>query len=391
MGKTKEIDILDVLLILAKHKKFILFTVLFVSIISIIYVMVVPQLWTSNSTMLPASEDNSSLNIGNSSFLGLSSTILGNTSQKDAEELVTIMKSRTFSEDVINEYNLMNYFKIKDADPLVAMDRALIKFREKIRKINIDEDSGLIIISIITKDKFLSADISNYYAKKLEKYNLENRASKGKNKRIFIGKRLKEVKSELDSLSLAINNFKKEHNTIDLETQSTAMITLYSDLIAQKIETEIELDFSSQFLSTDSPKYIELLNKKNAIIQKIEEIEFSDQLNKVKFGLNLEDIPDLELQLSKLLIAFEIQQMLYTYLYPEYEEAKIEEVKDLPTIEVIDSAVPSGLRSYPRRARKCVTNFIVAFILSIFLSFAIEYFQSNKDRLLILMKYLFNK
>jgi tyrosine-protein kinase Etk/Wzc len=389
--ENKQIDILDILLVLAKHKKFIFFMLLIVSAISVIYVVIVPKLWTSTTTILPASEQNSSFNIGNSSFLGLSSTILGNSFQKDAEELVTIMKSRSFSEDVIHKYNLIKYFKIKNADSLVAMDRALIKLREKIRNINIDEDTGLIIISIITKDKFLSADISNYYAKKLEKHNLENRFSKGKIKRIFIRKRLDEVKSELDSLSLEISNFKKEYNTIDLEVQSHAMITLYSDLIAKKMETEIELDYSSQFLSTESPKYKGLLNRNNAINQKIKEIESSDQQNRIKFALNLEEIPDLQLRFSKLLIALEIQKKLYTYLYPEYEEAKIEEVKDLPTIEIIDKAVPAGLRSYPKRARMCVTNFVVTFILSIFLSFAIEYFQNNKDRFSLLMKHLFNK
>ncbi len=386
--ENKQIDILDVLLILAKHKKFISFVVMLVSIISVIYVMVVPKLWTSASTILPASEQSSSFNIGSSSFLGLGSTILGNAFQKDAEELVTIMKSRNFSEDVIYKYNLIDYFKIKDADSLVAMDIALIKLKETIRNVNIDDDSGLIIISISTKDKFLSADISNYYVKKLEKYNMENRSTKGKSKRIFIGKRLDEVRSELDSLSLAINSFKKENNTLDLETQSNAMITLYSDLIAQKIETEIELDYSSQFLSIESPKYKGLLNRKIAILKKIKEIEFSTEQDKIKFSLNLEEIPDLELQLSKLLIAFEIQKKLYTYLYPEYEEARIEEVKDLPTIEIIDKAVPAGLRSYPRRARMCVTNFIVAFILSIFLSFVIEYFQNNKERYRELLRHI---
>ncbi len=386
--ENKQIDILDVLLILAKHKKFIFFTVLLVSIISVTYVLVVPKLWTSTVTLLPASEQESSLNFGSSSFFGLGSTILGSSFQKDAEELVTIMKSRTFSEDVINNFNLVDYFKIKDSDSLVVMDKVLIKFREKMRNIHIDEDTGLIMISISSKNKYLSSDIANYYSHKLEKYNLESRSSKGKSKRIFIGERLDEVKNELDSLSLAINSFKKENNTLDLERQSIAMIELYSDLITKKIETEIELDYSSQFLSNESPKYKELLNRKIAINEKIKELEFATKQNKIKFSLNLNEIPDLELHLSELLIAFEIQTSLYSYLYPEYEEAKIDEVKDLPTIEIIDDAVPAGLRSYPKRARMCVTNFIISLILSIFFSFIIEYFQNNEDRLTLLKRHL---
>ena len=73
----------------------------------------------------------------------------------------------------------------------------------------------------------------------------------------------------------------------------------------------------------------------------------------------------------------EIQNKVYSYLYPQYEQAKIEEIKNLPTIEVIDKAVPSGLRSKPRRAMMCIITFFIALSASILMSIIIEVYSSK--------------
>ena len=53
-------------------------------------------------------------------------------------------------------------------------------------------------------------------------------------------------------------------------------------------------------------------------------------------------------------------------MFPQYEQAKIEEVKDLPTIEIIDKAVPAGKRSKPKRAKFCILSFFISLFLSSF-------------------------
>ena len=60
----------------------------------------------------------------------------------------------------------------------------------------------------------------------------------------------------------------------------------------------------------------------------------------------------------------EIDSKVYKYLYSEYESAKIEEMRDLPSIEIIDNAVLAGKRTSPRRARICILTFLIAFLLS---------------------------
>ena len=81
----------------------------------------------ATATILPAQEDKNQLSFGGSSLLGLGSSLLGGGGlQSSGIELITIMNSRTFSEDVIEHFNLLKYMEIDDTDTLIIREKAKI-------------------------------------------------------------------------------------------------------------------------------------------------------------------------------------------------------------------------------------------------------------------------
>ncbi len=68
-----------------------------------------------------------------------------------------------------------------------------------------------------------------------------------------------------------------------------------------------------------------------------------------------------------------VQEMLYELLIREYEIAKIEEAKSLPTIQVLDPAAPPEVRDARGTIRKAALAGIVALVGTIFLAFGREY------------------
>ena len=379
---TKEIDILDILLILAKHKKFIFFTTLIVSIIAVIYSLLATQYWVSSATILPSSDKKDSFSISSSFLGGFASSMLGGE-QSDAYALTGIMQSRTFSLDVVKKFNLIEYFEIEEPDTLISYETAVQNLIDNVVNFGINEENGFLSISIETKDKFLSADIANYYWIKLDEYNKSIRMTKGKLQKEFIEKRLVEVKESIDILSNTLNEFQKKYNTIDLEEQAKSVVSLYSDLVSEKITNEIELEFSKQFFSEANQKIESLEARNNILNKKIVEMERNSGELKPKYILSIDDIPDISLQYSQILLNLEIQQKIYEYLYPQYESAKIDELKDLPTIEIIDKAVPAGKRSKPKRAIICIISFICALLFSSLFALildAIKGLRNDDDR-----------
>ncbi|MEA3475265.1 MAG: Wzz/FepE/Etk N-terminal domain-containing protein [Candidatus Cloacimonadota bacterium] len=367
--RKKEVDILDLLLVISKHKKFIIITTLIVSVIAIIYSLSATKYWASKATILPAKNQTSSTL---TSFLGAGSSLFQGGLQPASTELIMIMKSRSFSEKIIKKFNLIEYLEIKDSDSLVRNEKATAYLNKKIRSISLDEETGLISIRIETKDKYFSADIANYYWKLLDEFNLKNRKTKGKQTREFIEKRINEIKKNIDSLSTALNKFQKENKTIDIPAQTSSLIELYSNLISQKINNAIDLSVSEKFLSPNSPKIEKLKFEQEVINRKVNELEFVEKED-AYYILNLNDMPDISLEYSRLLMNIEISKKVYEYLYPEYESAKIQEYKNLPTLEVIDRSVPAGKRSKPQRAKLCISAFFLAITLSIIYSVLIEY------------------
>ncbi len=361
--ENKQIDILDILLVLAKHKKFIIILTVFVSIVAVTYSLITPKYWQSTTMILPVKNENSNVNIG-TSFLGIGSSIFSTSMGSEGQDLLNIINSRTFSEEVIHKFNLIEYFEITSSDSLARMHEAMQKLNTTMKKTSLDEESGLLSISIESKDKYFSAKIANFYTSQLEQYNISSRMSKGKQKRLFIEERVKKVQFEIDSLSLFLNAFQKKNNLINLDAQMNSSITLYSNLVSQKITNDIELQYQKKIYSKKSPLVLALVEKDRILTEKIDEFENNEIPNKIKYGVEFSEIPDLLLEFSEIKTQLTIQKNVFEYLYPQLESAKIEEIRDLPTIEVLDRAVPSGKRSRPRRALICIIAFFSALIMS---------------------------
>jgi len=74
-----------------------------------------------------------------------------------------------------------------------------------------------------------------------------------------------------------------------------------------------------------------------------------------------------------------IQEVLYELLVREYELAKIEEAKNMPTIQVLDEAVPPMRKFEPRRRQMVTTAGAGSFTLAVFLAFFLEYREETKQ------------
>lgn len=382
--KSNEIDILDVLIILAKHKKFIFWTTLIVSVAAIVFSLVTPEIWTSTATILPSGDSGYS-SAFNGSVLDLGSAFMGGNNQNSAISLVAIMKSRTFSEDIIRKFELIDYFEITDPDSLVSMELAVRKLKAGMLDIQISEETGFIYISVETKDKKFSADIANYYFTKLEEYNQNSRITKGRQKRIFLENRINEIEKNIHNLSEELREFQNKNNAIDLTEQTKAVLGLYSELIAQKKQAEIKLEISEFSMPDNSPvneslqKEIEILN------YKIKETERNEKESQIKYGLNLDDISDLIIEYAEIQMQIKIEQTVYEFMYPQYEQARLDELKDLPTIEIIDIAGLAGLRSKPRRALICILAFLSALIFSSVIAILVEFLKHEKEKVQVLI------
>lgn len=377
MNKT-ELDIYDILLIIAQRKRAIIIPTIIISILVVIYVLIVPEMWTSTGTIKQVGNSDSSMQLA-SSMLGFNTDILGIGETTESAEMIAIMNARFFTKDVIETMGLYEYFEITEEDSLAKLDIA----REQLATImsfGINDETGLIHISCITDDKDLSAIIVNYYIEEIEDYYINHRKTSGKRQRIFLEKRVNSIEKTIEEISIELNEFQNHNGIIDLTEQTKHIIEFYSALLVDKRKNDIELEYAKAF-RVNNHVMIDELEKKGEIIQsEIEKLEYLEPQDKTeKFILNLSDISDLSFKYAELMLKIEIQTKLYSFLFPQFEEAKISEIKELPILEIIDYGEPAGRRTSPKRAMTCVLVFIAAIVLFTTLNIFMG-IQSKEDR-----------
>ena len=358
-----ETNLLDILIIIAKHKKFVIIVVFLASIFAVTYSLLTPEYWRSYVTFTEASSNMSMQSLPDNVMGFDTSSLLGSVDQSKTHLFKTVIYSRSFLEKVIDKYGFTEYFEIEDPDTLVVKEQTLKAVREEVIGFSTDEESGVHKLSILHKDRYLAAEISNELFSKLEEYLNNEKLTKSKRNRIFLERRIEELDDLIDSLAANAQGFHIQENIVSLNQQSEMVIQLYAKLVSEKMTKELELENAVLYLKNDNFAITKLKNELKMLNDRIHQVETQAY---AKYVTPIDSVSALQVKAAKLEMNLLLQKEVYEFIYPRYEKARIDELNDSPLIEVIDSAIPAGLRAKPKRALMCIAIFFLALFFSSF-------------------------
>lgn len=376
-----DIDLFRIGQILWASKNDIIRNVVIVSILSIILAFMLPKTYRTSAVIMPPSSGfDSSMLLNNPEMLSLQSMMFSNSSNSNT--FIAIMKSRKIMRSLINHFNLVEFYD-------VANEEKAQEALEENTNFEINEEGLISITTDIKTDWFhfdknedfckkLSMDITNYFVMKLDEVNKILKSEKAAQHRGFIENRYYQTIDQLATTEERLKVFQEEHNTIALTEQTTAAIQAVSEIIsnisiskARIAISKVKLDILKETLPKNHPEII--LVETEIILLNTELIELNTQLENLDNGNNnftmipgFSDVPDLGLKLGRLIRDVEVQNKLYAFLTQQYEEAKIKEAKDTPTVQVLDYAILPQLKYKPSRARVCIIGFVLSTILSMY-------------------------
>ena len=129
-----------------------------------------------------------------------------------------------------------------------------------------------------------------------------------------------------------------------------------------------------------SPQYLDLLSEVKVLRKKINELKYSDKLSSASNVLfPFKKMPDMVVEYFRLFREVKIQTKIMEYTLPMYEQAKVEEQKSIPTLQIVDKAVPAQLKYRPKKAFIILGAFFITAFISIYLIFFFERIQQIEE------------
>jgi len=376
-------DIIHVLLV---NWKVILKYTLGSAIIIFMYLLLIsPVTYKAPVTILPPTETDQLSGLGSLiSGGGVTDFLTGKLAPGNSQLFLQILKSRTAAEYVIRKNNLLELFNeekeyaaVKQLQQRLELD--LSKEGIITLSVNVSSEYLPLVFSDITSLKELSAKISNSFVEALDSINREKVSYRAKRSREYIEAQLQITKSELDSAEIQLMEFQQKNKTISLPDQLTSAIESAAKLKAEIVNTEIEIGLLEPNSKPDNRTLLALKKKLNQLKNEYEKFDIDSDDYLIAFS----DVPELGMLLSKLLRTVKIKNEVYLLLQQQYYKEKIQENRDVPTIDVLDEAIPPEKKVSPRLIYSTfLSSIFVLLMVSSFLIFRekkISFFKKERS------------
>ena len=341
-------DIIHVLLI---NWKTIIKSTLGASIVIFFYLWLIsPVTYNAQVTILPPAEADQISGLGSIlSGSGVGDFLTGKFAPGNSQLYIQILKSRTAAEYVIRKNNLLAFYDEEteyEAIRNLQKDLGMDLSKEGIITLSVNVSTGFIpkIFSDTDSIKILSALISNSFVEALDSINREKVSYRAKRAREYIEAQLIQTKTELDSAEMRLMKFQKENKTISLPEQLSSVIESAAKLKAEIVNTEIEIALLEPNSRPDN-KNLQSLRKKLYQLQK--EYEKFD-IDSDDYLIAFSNVPELGMELAKLMRTIKIKNEVYILLQQQYYKERIQENRDVPTIDILDEAIPPKKQVSPR-------------------------------------------
>ena len=367
----ENLTFMDVINILNKCKISIIKNVFYISFITAIFSFILPKTFTAVAVLMPpgSQQDISILNAFSDSGLPFGGLI--SKTEEEAMKLIAILKSRTVMETIIKKYNLIEFYKAEN------IEEALESLADHV-SLEIEEEGTLSIKAHVStgwlhydKDELkvreLSAEIANEFVNQLDIVNKRLQTEQAVHQRKFLGERYGENLMDLIKAEEKLKQFKENHNIISIESQTRTAIESAAALKNQILINEVQKGVVSRKLKLNHPEIIGIEDEIRELTVKLHEIEYGRDTSENVRGnlfLVLSEIPQIDADLMRLTREVDIQSTLFIYLTQQYEDAKIQEAKNTPTIQLLDPAVTPIKKSSPKRLLMVFIMALITFVFS---------------------------
>lgn len=372
-AQTEGIDLLAILLVLVKYRKFIIIFTVAAAALILAFMLITAAVPPEISPLPDYYRASAVISINQRMYSdvlsGVFSSVLSNDSTADfgyslpgfsyGEYIMRLIRSRTILDKLVEE---SGFAERRTSEQLS------LRLRDAILEnliLDYDEKTLMISISYEDYDPAFAAGVVNRLVALLGERILELNKSRSSYQYDLLAKKLDELKVELNGLEVKIKELQTKYGVIEIDQLSDEKTTLLANLRSQLILKEVELRAYETSSQIEDPTRIRLRSERDSLRQLIAEVEAgSSGLQEGLPGQTL--LSEITLEFAHLERDYRIQGKIYETLLQEYAitKVKLSLVSEEPVFQVIENAEVPDTKWGPSRTPISIALAVAAFISS---------------------------
>lgn len=265
-----------------------------------------------------------------------------------SDQIVSLLKSRTLSDRIIDRFELMSVYKVKlREDAYKALDGTV--------RIRANAKDGLVTVEVDDKDPKRAADIANAYIEELSRLMGRIAITEAQARRMFFEKQLKEAKDNLTRSEIALKAGGIEADVY--KSSPVTAVTAVAQLQAQIAAQEVRLGAMRGYATESAPEFRQAVVELQALRSQLGKLEGAERVQ--AGGATTDYITRYR--------DYKYHETLFELLAKQYEVARIDESRERTDLQIVDPAVIPERKSKPKRALiAIITALATGFLLVLY-------------------------
>jgi uncharacterized protein involved in exopolysaccharide biosynthesis len=336
-------------------------------VISTLIAFLIPRRFESTAKIMPPESLNGNTNmltamLGSKSspaLAAMAGNILG--SKSTGALFAELLKSRTVQDHIVQRFELQKvYWERYEEDAR--------KVLEKRTDITEDRKSGVISVAVTDRIPQRAQEIAQSYVEELNRLVSQVSTSSARRERMFIEQRLTGVKSDLEDAEREFGAFASANTALDVKEQTKAMVESAAQIQGQLIAAQSELQGLEQIYTANNVRVRAARARIDELNRQLAKFSGSDTSPEKAGDASADELyptirklPLLGVKWADLYRRVKVQETVFELLHQQYELARIQEAKEIPTVNVIDPANYPEKKSFPPRLAIIALGFTLSF------------------------------
>jgi len=356
-----EVSILDILLVLARRRRFIAFVTIACTLAGLAISLLIRPTFTGKVIILPPQQSSSSASgiASELSSLGALGGLAGGSLglKNPADMYVALFKSETVENALIQHFDLQREYKEK----YLSLTR---KALESHAKVLADTKSSLITITVEDHDPRRAAALANGYVEQYRHLSEHLAISEAAQRRLFFERQLLEAKNNLAAAEQSLLKTEQSTGLVELGTQTRALIESAASIRAQITAKEVQMQGMETYAAADNAALVQTRQELSGLRTQLARLGGGGDVNGDELFVPKGKVPTASLEYARSLRDVKYNETIFNILARQFEVAKLDEAREGALVQVVDPATVPDRKSAPKRSLWTLGALVLGFLAS---------------------------